>query len=217
MKRIIYILILISLSVHSYSQDFDLIINSNGDSIACHIDSITDTYIYFEMKIRENWVHTYKKLEDIAEYKINAIDKNMIKFKNGSSYFKSINRPTSIYYIPRNTLYTELCGTGGVITVNYERLIPINYNISIALRLGIFWFPELYVPREVNFLIGQHIHFLEFGVGTHSFSLNEANACKVGYRFQSEKGFMARAVVLYFPNHEWIPNIWPGLSLGYSF
>jgi len=50
MKQVILILILNSLFINTYSQDFDLLVKTNGDSLACHIDSISDTHNYFEMK-----------------------------------------------------------------------------------------------------------------------------------------------------------------------
>ena len=31
----------------------------NGDSIDCNVDSITDTYIYSEMKSKNYWKHTH--------------------------------------------------------------------------------------------------------------------------------------------------------------
>ena len=48
MKKYLLILLLLISSRFVYSQEFyDLIVKSNGDSIVCHIDSITKTQIYF--------------------------------------------------------------------------------------------------------------------------------------------------------------------------
>ena len=58
---------------------------TNGDSLACLIDSIKDTKIYFEMKFRNNWSHTEIKTSDYIEYKLNAINKNLVSFRPGTS------------------------------------------------------------------------------------------------------------------------------------
>ena len=59
MKKLLLILVLLATICLVYSQDYDLIVKSNGDSIACHIDSITDTYIYSEMKSKNYWKNTH--------------------------------------------------------------------------------------------------------------------------------------------------------------
>ncbi len=76
---------------------YDLIVTTSGDSIACHIDSITDFDIYFELKQSGVWVHTYQSLSKIAEYKYNQFDGQVVIFKEGSSFIKEIKNPTKYY------------------------------------------------------------------------------------------------------------------------
>ena len=68
-----------------YSQNLDLIVTTKGDSIACRIDSITESHLYFEMNTQNKWVHTNIENEKVAEYKQNAIDKKLYNFKSGTS------------------------------------------------------------------------------------------------------------------------------------
>lgn len=85
MKKILFLVILlITLSV-SYSQDYDLIVTIQGDSIACKIDSITNTHIYFEMRIRYNWIHTNMEMNKVSEFKESVLDRNTIRLKLGTS------------------------------------------------------------------------------------------------------------------------------------
>lgn len=68
-----------------YSQDYDLIVTAKGDSIACRIDSITKTHIYFEMKSQNHWAQTHIGHTDVSEYKRNAIHKKQFVFKLGTT------------------------------------------------------------------------------------------------------------------------------------
>ena len=90
MKKLLLILVLLATICLVYSQDYDLIVKSNGDSIACHFDSITDTHIYFEMKSKSYWKHTYISKVDVIEFKRNVIDKRTVVFKSGTSIIKKI-------------------------------------------------------------------------------------------------------------------------------
>ena len=89
MKKIVFILLLLS-ALKLSAQNYDLIVTTEGDSIACKIDSITDSKIYFEMIVKNNWFHTHTTLDKIAEYKYDAIDKLLVIFKSGSSYIEKI-------------------------------------------------------------------------------------------------------------------------------
>ena len=47
MKKNLFLIVFLIGIGNAFSQDYDLIITTEGDSIACHIDSITDTHIFF--------------------------------------------------------------------------------------------------------------------------------------------------------------------------
>jgi len=72
-----------------FAQDYDLIVTTKGDSIACHFDSITETHIYFEMKSQNKWAHTHIDMKDVSEYKRIAINRRLFVFKPGTSIIES--------------------------------------------------------------------------------------------------------------------------------
>ena len=71
---------------NTFSQHYDLIITDNGDSIACIINIITDSTVYFEMKDNHKWFYTSIKRDQVVEYKYDAIYEYMVLFKPGTSY-----------------------------------------------------------------------------------------------------------------------------------
>lgn len=79
---------------------YDLIVTNEGDSIACHIDSITDAIIYFEFKFKNHWVHTNFNLDKVAEYKHDQFGGKYLIFKEGSSYIKEVKNESK--YFDRN-------------------------------------------------------------------------------------------------------------------
>lgn len=89
MKQLLILLILIAGLGTAYSQNYDLIINNKGDSIACLIDSISDSQIYYQAKVRNAWINTYVDMSNIIEYKRNVIDRASVKFKSGTSIILS--------------------------------------------------------------------------------------------------------------------------------
>lgn len=71
----------------SYSQNLDLVVTAKGDSIACEIDSISESAIYFKHKIHgsNKWMPTFYETENIVSYKYNCIDPSKFLFKKGTS------------------------------------------------------------------------------------------------------------------------------------
>jgi hypothetical protein len=97
MRKICFIGVLVLMQFNSISQNLDLVVNHLGDSIACRIDSITDKQIYFEMKSNYKWIHTFYDISNITEYKRNVINKDLYKFKPGTSYIESLAMRSSFY------------------------------------------------------------------------------------------------------------------------
>ena len=93
MKKFILIFLFISSLGQVFSQDYDLIVRSNGDSIVCHIDSISDTHFYIKIKDRGKWVHTNLKKHEVSEFQYLSLDKKKIRLKRGTSYIDSGHRP----------------------------------------------------------------------------------------------------------------------------
>lgn len=92
MKQFVFILFFIS-TLNLNAQDFDLIVTTKGDSIACHIDSITATHIYFKMMLNNSWLNTHSPRKNISKYENEAINKNQVIFKPGTSYILNLTEP----------------------------------------------------------------------------------------------------------------------------
>ena len=128
----------------SFSQDLDLIVTTKGDSIACRIDSITKTHIYFEMKSQNKWAHSHIGLTDVSEYKRSAIDKKKYVFKAGTSIIASqkVIKPIKPVKPVKNAVKTDLFSWPAKVGVlKYERVF--SENISVQLGFYYSWdFPS---------------------------------------------------------------------------
>jgi hypothetical protein len=132
MKKLLLLLVLLANLCLVNSQDYDLIVRSNGDSIACHIDSITDTHIYFEMKSNKYWKHTYINKADVIEFQRNAINKRAVVFKPGTSIIEKIIEPVppiSEFNAVKTDAFSWMAG---VWVLKYERV----FNENISAQLG---------------------------------------------------------------------------------
>ena len=220
MKKLLLLLVLIATLCLVYSQDYDLIVKSNGDSIACHIDSITDTHIYFEMKNRNYWINTSIYRNEVAEYKYDAIDSKLCVFKPGTSNIQSLKQEpaASIWDIQRNSVYV------GIITVNYSRMIPgdrVVFTVAGGLSFIVGG-----LLAETTILIGGTKHFFEpgfmaylgFGIDDSEIDYNSLMfmpAIRTGYRYQGPEGFLFRAAPLFGCMDGF--SVLPAISIGYSF
>ena len=91
MKTILILGCVLIITSSAFSQKLDLIVTSNGDSIACQIDSISNSHIYFEMIA--NGGHTVKTLleiEKVKEFKEDFIVEKNYTFKPGTSVITGI-------------------------------------------------------------------------------------------------------------------------------
>ena len=138
-KYLVWISILFATVNSAYSQDYDLIVNTKNDSIACLIDSISGNTIYFQMRYNKEWVHTQYDKSQIIDYKRMTINKKDVSFKRGTSI---IINPDSllINQIRRNIIYAN--GSYSVShytsTLNYERILFVSENAkkTWSLRAG---------------------------------------------------------------------------------
>jgi hypothetical protein len=206
-----------------FAQDYDLIVTTNGDSIACRIDSITESHIYFEMKSQNKWVHTNIEKEKVSEYKQNAIDKKLYNFKSGTSIITSLKPaiPASMYHVRKNSVYI------GMLSINYARMIPLSQTSGITLGGGlIMFYTQWGVVAESSVLLGDTRHFFEPGImGFYFFvdrnipdtnAVGSAVSLRIGYRYQATGGLLFRAAAnLIFVDQDIV--LYPALSLGYSF
>ena len=157
MKRLILIGFLTVIHLFSSSQNLDLIVNISGDSIACKIDSITDTQIYFEVKVSKKWIHTYYFKNLVKELQYGVINEKLHDFTLGTSYIKSkVKIPQySIENIQNASLKDlelylvkaqKLKKTGGIlsivgpVTAITGTLLVSNMNTSSSFGLGLIMF-----------------------------------------------------------------------------
>ena len=110
-------LVILLIATCGFAQDYDLIVTTKGDSIACHIDSITGTNIYYMMKSHGAWIHTHIPSSDVSEYKQDVIARNKYQFKPGTTLIESSN-PGPLYVVRKNSVYI------GILSINYARMIP---------------------------------------------------------------------------------------------
>jgi len=206
---------LLFLLASGLSQDLDLIVTAKGDSIACRIDSIGETYIYFEMKSQNHWTQTHFGLTDVSEYKRNAIDEKQYIYKSGTSIIESPRQEVgSMRDIQKNSVYL------GIGTLCYGRTFPGN-PVGFAIGIGIASADGFGIYAEATMLIGRDKHYFETGLSAAIVTLVDdpdflGPIIRCGYRYQGPKGFLFRsAPTLGLIDGDIIPL--PALSLGYSF
>jgi len=220
-RTFVLTLIMFALASSTYSQEYDLIVNVNHDSIACHIDGISVNTIYFEARYKNKWIHTQYDKSQVLDYKLTAISKKDVSFRRGTSILVN---PDSlrINQINRNIVYAN----GSFLlyyytySLNYERILFISENSrktwSFRIGGGFLNNTEKIAIASVNNLRGAGKNKLEMNVG--AVYINELQnsgsyispMLNVGYRRQStDKRFVLRTGF----------GIPEGLylSLGYSF
>ena len=207
------------------SQDYDLIVTTKGDSVACRIDSITDTHIHYEMKSHNTWIHTQIPRSEVLEYEQGVINRKEYIYKPGTTIIDSSIPATaaSMYHVRKNSVYI------GMISINYARLIPLNQTTGLTLGGGLINIDGWGVVVESSVLLGGVRHFFETGImGAYFFTSSEepdklksedvvsAVTFRIGYRYQAPWGLLFRvAPNLIFSTED--TSLWLALSIGYSF
>ena len=80
MKKLIIIFSMLNVSYLASSQNYDLIETTDGDSIACYIDSTTVTDVYLRMKVSDFWINTHLAKGKVTEIRENFIEQKRIVF-----------------------------------------------------------------------------------------------------------------------------------------
>lgn len=142
----------------------------------------------------------------------------------------------------KNTLFAEVGGNAWLYSLNYDRILYQGKSLGVTGRVGVsYYFQTLFLPLEVNLLLGRHKHHLEVGIGVTPFLyhwerteyvsgqplvtasrrvVNNWSFLRAGYRFQDpEGGFFFRAGFTppVLREGHLAPFIWGGLSVGKSF
>ncbi len=138
----------------------------------------------------------------------------------------------------KNTLFYELYGTGlGFVSLNYERVFQLSEKVLISPGVGLSltkmvhvgetetWNDnQIFLPFQVNFLFGKNSHKVELGYGM-PFALREKGLglvshiymMRIGYRYQSKKNGLMLKASLNPGISVFIPFLWGGVGIGFSF
>ena len=218
---LVFSIFLTFLATAGYSQDMDLIVTSEADSIACHIDSISNTHIYFRMKSHQRWIHTQIPLSKVLEFKYNVIQKREYVYRPGTSIIDSPYK--SLHNVPKNSVYL------GMLSINYARMFPLGQTAGLTLGGGLINIDGWGVVLESSLLFGYSRHFFEPGImGAYFFASDEASdepesgddwsavTVRAGYRYQGRGGLLFRgALNIIFDTGDVF--FFPALSIGFSF
>lgn len=212
MKKTLVLWLLISVSFRVFPQKYDLIVTARGDSIACHIDSISQETIYFRMLYNGQWTPTFLDRDEVVTCEDDVINKRAYEFRPNTSYILGqLKEAHSFRSIPRNSFYA------GILTVNYSTLIPFKRSgINLAVGLSFLNKNETSLQTEVTYLLNGPMHFFEPGLMWFHNSTDDFLLIRTGYRFQGKKGLLCRVspLLVFF---EGSINVLPSLSLGISF
>lgn len=223
MKILSLLLVFLITPGKAYSQDYDLIVKSGGDSIACHIDSITVTHIYFGMLSNNCWIHTYINKVNTAEFQHDVINAKQVVFKSGTSIIKEIIEPKeSIFDLQRNSICLE--AKFFLYSFIYERMFPLSEHLGIILGGGYTVGLDFLggsgtfslLVGETSILLGGPKHNFEPGFLIYLYPKSidyPFSMVRIGYRFQGYKGFLLRPSINFISKQVQLFS----LSIGYSF
>lgn len=200
----------------SNAQKLDLIVTSDGTSIACRIDSITKTEIYFQMKSHGgNWAQTKDKLDNIIIYKYDFIDRRNYTFKAGTSIIaRDANQ--NLHSFNRNAVYISAGTLGLYFSASgfYERIISREesntLNAKAFTRLGIgryiSWGDQgTFILPHFGVLTGANNSHIEVAAGIYitrrdsDISLDLPLSGVIAYRYQKPGGIFIGRVGIGFP------------------
>jgi len=132
----------------------------------------------------------------------------------------------------RKSVYFEIAGSGGLGSINYEKLFWKKNITEFTWRAGLSFAPidknngtGIVFPLMINSIIGKNAHKLELGLGqgitiTTKGSFFALTTASIGYRYQPEtKNWFYR--VTYAPLISYLVDFqiqqWGGISIGYTF
>ncbi|MEN8118140.1 MAG: hypothetical protein ABFS16_14240 [Bacteroidota bacterium] len=155
MKKIILVPFMVFFCFFSFSQNLDLIVTDKGDSIACKIDSITDSNIYFQVIYDKKWIQTMQKPEEIVKYEYGVIDEYLYVFDYGTSVIRRKRNLASYNYLKLKYNHKD-----------YIRLESDKYDPSLAGVMSL-------IPGLGHIYVGQPLRGLAYfgGIGASLFSM----------------------------------------------
>jgi len=139
------------------------------------------------------------------------------------------------YFVRTSSLYLEAMGSGGMVSLNFEKLVSNHVGVRIGVGGTFWWYAQsLVVPATVSYLVGAQNNFLEVGAGAAFFFLpsdfNEQDdeplfpmddsqitaAGILGYRYMDDFGLFMRLAFTPFVTEEGFEAS-GGAAFGYSW
>lgn len=160
LKKITLIGLLAIIPIMLFSQKYDLVITVSGDSIACHIDSVTEDRIYFQMIENRLWTDTQLDLSAVTDYQESVPYIKRSMFSPGTSIIEKEARsrkpPTEI---KKNFINANLLGPFPFVAVSYERIIRNNLGLEAGIGTvgtggGIRFYPVGIKPKKAILHLG---------------------------------------------------------------
>lgn len=165
-------ILIIFTTINLNAQNYDLLVTSQEDSIACNIDSVSNSVIYFKMKINNSWIKTNTPLSQIIEYKHNIIDKKNVVFESGTSYIKSFKEVKD--FSDKSIYATRYMFSPSGFRIKQGENIYTNYDIFLQdFRTAI--------SKSFSLGFGTTIFAMPFYVmPTYHYQINEKSAFAIG-------------------------------------
>jgi len=134
--------------------------------------------------------------------------KKMLIFLTGILLLSSGSSLAQSYYQRDHGLYLEIMGTGGELSLNYEKIIDNRISVRVGGGFtGLAFRKGFAIPFSVSTLLGSNQNFLEMGIGGSYLGIDEdstddtyldilenqvvGNAI-LGYRYLGDYGFTFR-------------------------
>ncbi len=102
------------------------------------------------------------------------------------------------YLVRTSSVYAEAMGSGGMASVNFERLVSDHVGVRIGVGGTFGWYASsVVVPATVSYLVGERNSFLEVGAGMAMFFLpDDFNAQDDDPLYDMEDGQITAAGIL---------------------
>ena len=157
------LILLLSLSFHSYSQD--QIVKVNGDTMECRIIGIGKESIDVEVKLKNRKVSSYISLDQVESYSFGLIEKLKkdrdttavynIEFTEGSEIYARIKDVRRDELLLESTTLGELA----VKVYNIKKIDSEKFSVD---EKGLYWFPN---PNATRYFFAPSAINLEKGSG----------------------------------------------------
>jgi hypothetical protein len=198
------------------AQDYDLIVTTKGDSIACKVDSISRDAYYILVRMDGKKISTTIPMDQVSEFIPDAIEKNSINRIPGTIYFLSDNNT-----VRPNAISLSLLGSSPFIGLVIERLLGRKSGFEIGIGYtsfgaGLKLYPQGSQTRKALFHAGITASYVPIPG-----DINGVIYIPLGVSYFSKNHFSFAFDIgpslLFFDHGEVFPFPFGNLKLGYRF